>query len=179
MFSTKLKIIAIVLSVIATITAGAWIYNTGYDNGVTYINQQVTLQKQQWEQQVSQLQTQHNATIASITEQHKFEIDQLNKQIKTLKEHPKIVTKYVDRAVPITKGLELLHDRAVTKVPLYAMLPDGFDINAPSDCSSSDFANTIVDNYNTCNQCIERLTALQRIVQQYQQKQNQIINQEK
>ena len=174
-FSIKSKIIAIVVAVVGAIGLGMFIYDKGYDNGVQYVNEQVTLQRQQWEQRVEQLQDQHNITIATITQKHNDQIDQLNKQIQTLKDHPKIITKYVDRTVPVTNGIATAHDRAAQNIPLYIMLPDNFKPNDPSEYSSADLVNTIVKNYNSCNVCIQRLTALQDIVKQYQQKQNQMV----
>lgn len=175
MFSIKSKIIVVLVIIAGLFGLGSWIYNTGYDNGVQFVNEQVTTQRQQWEQRVEQLQDQHNITIATITQKHNDQIDNLNKQIQTLKDHPKIITKYVDRPVPVTNGIALAHDRAAQNIPLYIMLPDNFKPSDPSEYTSTDLTNTIVKNYNSCNVCIQRLTALQEIVKQYQQKQNQMV----
>lgn len=169
--SIKTALIAIVVAVVGLTGLGYWIYDTGYDNGANYVNTQVQLERDKWQQTINQLQSANDVQIATITENHRHQIAELNKQIETLKKNPQVITEYVPVTSNLTNGFVLLHDRAATNIPLYTMLPPNFESNKQSDYTTTDLANTITTNYNTCNQCIEKLTALQAIVKQYQQRQ--------
>ena len=174
MSSIKTIILAVV-GAIAIVGAIGWgSYNVGYDNGVQYVQNEVTKQKQDWEKQINDLQQAHNIQLATLTQQHKDSVANLNKQIETLKKHPKIITKYVTDN-KISNGITLIHDRSVNKVPLSTMIPDNIDVNQVSEYSETDLANTLAINYSNCNICVERLDALQKIIKQYQQNQSQVI----
>lgn len=174
--SIKGKIIGAVVVVAALFFIGTHIYNTGYDNGVLYVNSQVAEQKAQWEQQIRDLQISHDVQLATLTQKHNDEVQSLNKQIETLKQHPTIITKYVTDN-RISNGVALIHDRSVNRVPLSMMIPDNVNVNESSNYTEADLANTIAINYNRCNVCIDRLTTLQQIIRQYQQKQTEAIKQ--
>ena len=171
----KIGLISGAAVAVGLLFAGWWIYDSGYDNGVAYVNETVANERIQWQAKINELQANNDTTVATITANHKTTVEQLNKQIETLKANPKIVTKYITKTTPctVTNGFALLHDRAATNVPLTTMVPDNVD--QPSEYSLDDVANTVAINYHDCNVCLDRLKALQEIIKQYQNKQQQAI----
>lgn len=97
----------------------------------------------------------------------------------------KVVTKYVDRVkvvkeqsdaivVEVPKyirsdescpaGVRVLHDHAVTGLPL----PDATGGSDASPVPAQDLAATVVENYGTCHQTAEQLKALQDWIREQQ-----------
>ena len=175
--STKAIIIAIICGIFGIGGLGWYVYDNGYDNGVSYVNAQVAAERLQWQKKINELQINSDSKIANITAQHNNTVKQLNDQIQHLKDHPKIITKYIDKQIPctITKGFVTIHDRAVNNIPLNTMLPDDLDVNEKTSLTLQDVSNTVVSNYYNCNICIERLNALQSVIKQYIERQQQAI----
>lgn len=174
--SIKGKLIAAAVAVLC-VAIGCWfLYNKGYNAGVDYVNSQVQSQRDSWIAEVQQLQSQHDKQVIELQTKYKTDIQQLNKQITTLKNNPKIIEKYIPEYIGVPSTFVLLHDRCALGQPLDTMIIDSA-LN-PQNYTLTDVGNTIAYNYNICNQCITKLTTLQTIVKQYIDKQQRLIKNE-
>lgn len=168
-FKTKIIIGAVVL--MACYSGYKYVYYTGYNAGAGYVSEQVKIEKAKWEASINTLQKQHESEIAKLNAQHNSKVNQLNKQIDKLKKNPTIITKYMDPKDNISEGFVVWHNRCALGEPLDTFLP------APTTnkYTIGDVANQVAINYNNCNKCIDRLTKLQQIVNDYISKQNQAV----
>lgn len=169
----KGKIIACAVVMICVATGCWFLYNKGYDAGVDYVNDLVQSQRDSWIAEVQQLQSQHDQQVVQLQTKYNYDIQQLNKQIATLKDNPKIIEKYIPQYIGVPSTFVLLHDRCALGQPLDTMIIDSA-LN-PQNYTLTDVGNTIAYNYNICNQCITKLTTLQLIVKQYIEKQQAMI----
>lgn len=154
------------------------VYDDGYQAGVQYVSDQVEQQKQQWNEQVQTIQKDHEVTIASMVGNYRNQIDKLNAQIDTLKNNPKIITKYITVDSKVPQGFVLWHDRAVQNTPFDMMIDEQENCNAESSYTLTQAATTIASNYINCNTCYQRLSALQEVVNDFIAKQNQLSTKE-
>lgn len=85
----------------------------------------------------------------------------------TIKEVPVYVTAETDRRFAVPVGLVRLHDAAAAGVDP-ATLPDpaGRPDDAPSGVAASTFGATVVDNYGTCREQLEKFAQLQSWIEQ-------------
>lgn len=168
---TKLKLLIVIATGIVCVTGYKYIYNSGYDAGVLFVSDQVRVEKAKWEASINTLQKQHEAEIAKLNAQHDNTIRRLNDQIDTLKKNPTIITKYMNPSDPVSEGFIVWHNRCAKGQPLNTFLP------APTTnkYTIGDVANHVAINYNNCNKCIDRLTKLQAIVNDFIEKQNKAI----
>lgn len=85
----------------------------------------------------------------------------------TIKEVPVYVTAETDRRFAVPVGLVRLHDAAAAGVDP-ATLPDpaGRPDDAPSGVAASAFGATVVDNYGTCREQLEKFAQLQSWIEQ-------------
>lgn len=178
--NSKSKIIIGIVCVFAVIGIVYGLYQHGYNVGVAEITTQVDKERKQWSDKVVQLQTDYDKQTITLTEQHKNEIEKLNKQLIVLKNNPKIVEKYIpiQMDVNIPETMVLLHNRAVNGTPLDQMIPDEL-VDQTSSCTLSDLSSKVAYNYSVCNQCYDKLTKLQTIVSQYIEKQKELKKNEK
>ena len=167
----KVKIVIVCLLVLSIYGGYKYVYNSGYNAGVVFVNDQVKVEKAKWEASINQLQKQHETQISKLNTQHAYRVAQLNKQIDKLKKNPTIITKYFNPKDNVSEGFVVWHNRCALGEPLDTFLPSP----TTNEYTIGDVANKIAVNYNTCNQCIDRLTKLQAIFNDYIEKQNKVI----
>lgn len=167
----KTKIIIVVVAILACYGGYLYVYTSGYNAGVGYVSEQVKIEKAKWEASINTLQKQHESQIAKLNAQHDSKIKQLNNQISKLKKDPTIITKYMNPKDNISEGFVVWHNRCALGEPLDTFLP------APTTnkYTIGDVANQVAINYNNCNICIDRLTKLQAIVNDYIKKQAEVV----
>lgn len=85
-----------------------------------------------------------------------------------IKEVPVYVSAKADAACTVNAGFVRLHDAAAKSLP--APDPAGDADAAPSGVALSAVAATTAENYTTCNANAERLSKLQALLLEYQQK---------
>lgn len=173
--SSKSKIMIGLACILLVFGIGYKTYQTGYDNGVQDIQVQVQQERDNWISKVNKIQNDYDQQTILIAQQHKDQVNNLNKQILKLKNNPKIIEKYIpvqmDGNIPET--LVLLHNRAVNGSNLDQMIPDEL-IDKTSSCTLSDLSTTMTYNYTVCNQCYDRLNKLQIIIKKYIDKQKEL-----
>ncbi len=166
---TKAKIVVALLVVVGCYGGYKWIYNTGYQQGVDVVTNQVRDERIQWEAKIATLQAQHNTAIATLNQQHKDRLNTLQHQLDALNDQ-RLQDKYFDPSTLISNGFVVWHNRCANGAPL-----NNFITEIPSGkYTVKDVANSVAINYNNCNVCIDRLTKLQTIVKQFIEKQNQV-----
>lgn len=148
-------------------------YVKGRRDGYNLVSGQLAQQQLEWQAKVNDLQLAHQRDVDDIELQYVTDVNALESQIEKLKKTPRIITKYVpvqvDKAVP--KGLVALHDRSALGKDLDVDVADAAE---PSDIKLSQFGVTVADNYTSCAQDRARLTALQKLVRQFQAQQREL-----
>lgn len=167
---STIKVILLSAAAVFAILYGT--YNFGYKNGVTEVSQTIAAERVVWESKVKNVETEFNNYKIELEAKHKTEVSEYEKQITALRDNPKIVTKYITKEVPVPCTFELLHNRLVDGTPINTMIPDGYTCS--KDYSLSDFSNVLITNYSNCRLAMQRLEALQKIVKDYQEKQNKL-----
>lgn len=170
----KKILIGIVLCVICCGT----IYTKGKSDGARLMEDKLNSERLNWTAQIETQKKQFRTEVDKVQKEYLTKEHKLKAQIKSLKDNPKVITKYisVDDNTKLPYGLILWHDRLVMNTPLNQFLPDAVPLK---DYTMYDLSNTLAYNYNTCNECMNKLTALQEIVKQYMEKQNKVIGERK
>ena len=167
----------VILTIVSVLGVLYGTYNYGYKSGVNEVSQTIVAERVIWEDKVKETETKFNEYKVNLEAQHKTEVKEYEKQIATLRDNPKIVTKYVTKEVQVPCTFELLHNRLVDGTPINTMIPAGY--SCPKDHSLTDVSNVLITNYSNCRLAMERLEALQKIVKDYQAKQNALTEETK
>ena len=164
----------VVLTIVSVLGVLYGTYNYGYKSGINEISQTIASERVVWENKVKETETKFNEYKVTLEAQHKSEVKEYEKQIATLRDNPKIVTKYITKEVQVPCTFELLHNRLVDGTPINTMIPD--DYSCAKEHSLTDVSNVLITNYSNCRLAMERLEALQKIVKDYQTKQEALTN---
>ena len=149
------------------------LYQHGYDKGVATTTELVSKEKAKWTVLVDSIQKDHDQRVKEIELKYQYDVDRLNQQIASLNANPKVIEKYIPTYVEIPPTFVLLHDRCASGKRLDIMIDDS-ELTSTT-YTLSDIGNTFAYNYTICNQAIAKLTALQQIVRQYIEKQQELI----
>ena len=164
----------VVLTIVSVLGVLYGTYNYGYKSGINEISQTIASERVVWENKVKETETKFNEYKVTLEAQHKSEVKEYEKQIATLRDNPKIVTKYITKEVQVPCTFELLHNRLVDGIPINTMIPDEY--SCAKEHSLTDVSNVLITNYSNCRLAMERLEALQKIVKDYQAKQTALTN---
>jgi len=160
-------------AVVALLLLGGF-YVKGRNDGYNLVAGELAQQQIEWQAKVNDLQLTHQKDVDDIELQYVIDVTTLESQIEKLRKTPRIITKYVpvqvDKAVP--KGLVVLHDRSALGKDLDVDVAEAAE---PSEIKLSQFGITVADNYTTCAQDRARLTALQKVVRDFQLKQQELV----
>lgn len=160
------------LSLAILLFTGAYV--KGRYDGHALAGVQVTQAKAEWQAHVAGLQLIHQKEISDIAGEYIQETWVLRDRVEWLKKHPKIITKYIPKAVDIEvpTGFVELHDKAVAGASLD--VEEVVDAAKPSGTKLSKVGVLINENYNTCNVEKAQLAALQKIIINFQKKQQEV-----
>ena len=145
-----------------------WSYNKGYDTAYDIVTNQVIAERVEWQNKVTTLENKFNQYKVDVESKHRIEIEDYKKQVKTLKDNPKVITKYITKEVKIPCSFELLHNRLVDGVPINTMIPEDYQCER---CTLEDVSRVMVENYSNCRLAMQRLETLQKVVKDFQDKQ--------
>ena len=87
----------VILTIVSVLGVLYGTYNYGYKNGVNEVSQTIVAERVIWENKVKETETKFNEYKVTLEAQHKTEIKEYEKQIATLRDNPKIVTKYITK----------------------------------------------------------------------------------
>lgn len=164
---STIKVVVLTITAVMGVLYGT--YNYGYKSGINEISQTIASERVVWENKVKETETKFNEYKVTLESQHKTEVKEYEKQIATLRDNPKIVTKYITKEVQVPCTFELLHNRLVDGIPINTMIPDEY--SCAKEHSLTEVSNVLITNYSNCRLAMERLEALQKIVKDYQAKQ--------
>ena len=181
LLSMQARLIAAAVLAAALMSGGIYLYTKGrsdgkalveaeYNKEVIRLNTEITI----WKTKVETLQGQHDTEVATITADFETKADQLQSEIDKLKKNPKVISKYVpvETECKIPNGFIEAHNLASKGLPLD-------EVNDPqpgtSDKTLNQVADVVAENYYSCNITRSRLTSLQKIVADFQQKQKELM----
>lgn len=161
------------IAVVALLLLGGF-YWKGRSDGYALSAGELATQKLEWQQKVNDMQLAYQDESFHIATQYESDVFVLQSQIEKLKKNPKIITKYIPAKVDtlVPTGLVTLHDRAAEGVDLD---DDVANAEIPSDVRLSVFGGTVAENYLTCEDTRKKLVALQDVVREYQEHQQELL----
>lgn len=172
---SKALIIAVGIAVAISVIAGSYI--KGRMDGRSIATAEYAAEKATWERLVSSQQKKHEVVVAELKADFQAQLDKYQEQIAKLQDNPKIVTRIVNRYVPvetactIPQGFVDLHNLAASGSTL-----DGTpqDASKPTEKTLADVGTVVAENYYQCNAVIDQLNALQQIVNDFQRRQSEL-----
>lgn len=154
-----------------------YVYEKGIKEGYRQCNVVVEKERNDWKENIRNIQESHNLEITKLTKDYESQIKTLDKNLEELKENPKVIEKYIEVPIEIPDKIILLHDRSAKGESLYTMIPK--DYTTKNKYNINDLAKKINRNYNICLKDQERLRTLQSVVKDFIEKQNDILSKEK
>lgn len=176
----QMKLVAAALAVAVITAGGAYLYTKGRSEGkalaeAEYNKEVIRLKNEllEWQTKVATLQDQHADEVASITAEYMAKEQSLETQIDKLKKQKRTVTKYVpvETDCKIPNGFVEVHNLTAQGKSIDE---DKDPQPGISDKTLTQVADTVAENYYSCNLTKERLIALQKVVADFQQKQKEL-----
>lgn len=161
---------------------GVGLYMKGRADGSDLAEGKMDKERILWQAKVEAAQESADITIEKIVEDHnkkvaglQEQVDKLNARKVGVKVVEKVVKVYVPQEVDTTipKGFVDMHNTAAEGLPL----AEEAKPNAAQDSGKklSDVAAVVAQNYYTCNITREQLKSLQAVVEEYQEKQKELV----
>lgn len=140
-------------------------YRYGYGNGMSEAKTETEKVRAEWVSKIESKQKEFDDYKLSIESKHKIETDSYKRQIKTLRDNPKVITKYITKEVHVPCGFEILHNRLVDGIPIDRMIPEKYSCS--KEHTLTEVSEVIARNYSNCRLAMERLDALQSVAKKY------------
>lgn len=173
---SKALIIAVGVAVAISVIVGAYV--KGRIDGRSIVTAEYAAEKASWERLIASQQKGHEVVVAEIKADFQSQLDKYQEQITKLQDNPKIVTRIVNRYVPvetactIPQGFVDLHNLSASGSTLEG---DPQNASKPTDKTLADVGAVVAENYYQCNAVIAQLNALQQIVNDFQRRQSELI----
>ena len=164
----------LIVSAIVTVCLSFVSYRFGYSNGTKETKTNIEKERTEWVSKVEAVQKEFGAYKTSVDTRHKTETESYKRQIKVLRDNPKVITKYITKEVQVPCGFEILHNRLVDGIPIDRMIPEHY--SCPKERTLTEVSEVIARNYSNCRLAMERLDALQTVVKNYMDGQKKLEN---
>jgi hypothetical protein len=167
------------------------VYVRGRYDGSAIVEAAVAKEKAAWQVRVAQVQGASDVKAQQVADDYALRAAAYQKQIDELRNRPprvrvlwkdRIVEKEVERIVrvyvpaaadpAIPRGFVDLHNTAAAGLPLSTEQKP--NAGEATDKKLSDVGETVAANYYQCNAVSAQLEALQKVVREYQQRQQEI-----
>lgn len=162
----------ILVSTVAAVCLSFVSYRYGYSNGTIETETNIEKERTEWVSKVEAVQKEFDKYKTRVESKHKTETEAYERQIKVLRDNPKIITKYITKEVRVPCGFEILHNRLVDGIPIDRMIPENYSCSR--EHSLSEVSEVITRNYSNCRLAMERLDALQSVVKKYMDEQKKL-----
>lgn len=149
-----------------------YVYEKGIQEGFRQCNVVVEKERNDWKENIRNIQENHNLEITKLTKDYENQIKTLDKNLEELKENPKVIERYIEVPIEVPDKVILLHDRSAKGESLYTMIPK--DYTTKNKHSLKELAEVVNRNYNTCLKDQERLRTLQEVVKDFIRKQEEL-----
>lgn len=170
---------------VVALSAIGGVYLKGRYDGNALCEARVEKARLEWEAKLAEQAARHDENTKQIIKSYDAKVGDLNTEIDKLnKKPPKVIYRYKQKIIkvpeyiniyipkevdkPVPKGFVDLHDTAAQGKPLQENVPNA---DKPSDKSLTDVGKTVATNYYSCNIIRARLESLQKLVNDFQEKQ--------
>lgn len=153
----------------------AGLYFKGRYDGGSAVRADYAIAEAEWRAKVNEKQRELNQAANEFASNYTKQSAIYQAELDKLKKDPKIIDRFVPSttACSIPNGFVDLINKAASGSPLEPT--PGVNVADTSNKPLPQVAGSVTENYINCKDTIDRLTALQAIVKQFQKKQKELI----
>ena len=153
----------------------AGLYFKGRSDGGSAVRSEYAVAEAEWRAKVSEKQRELNQAATEFASNYTKQSAIYQAELNKLKNNPTIIDRFVPSTTScnVPNGFVDLLNKAATGSTLEPT--PGVNVAATSDKPLPQVAGSVAENYLNCKDTIDRLTALQAIVKQFQAKQKELI----